>query len=217
MRDVEIRLDRAGAIEVIVLDAGGAAFAGAQLLVLDLSQVTSGQAGYWLEPTPVGVTGGDGRATLRGDLYGGRPLFVVAPDRALTIGWLPTGGAGGSNATSTVQLSVEPPSAFPGLAVSDASGHPLRVEWLAFSRNGIPIPRRILEFLAQANRLSSSGFIVGPASQPMSIWPAYFSSGDYSVSYVVADKETHRPRAIDLGLIHLPSAERIELRAMLAP
>lgn len=212
LKDLEIVLDRARTLNVLVVGVDGSPLPAASVLVLERLPAP-GQPGFWHEPTLAGVTTTDGLLSLPGDRFGGRPFYVVAPHLALYVGWLPTAAGGNASEPQRIDVQMNPPFPIPGIRVLSASGDPQNTSWLGFEKNGVPIPMKILQELAAANGVPPGGFFAGDAN----IGPSYFGPGEYSVGYIVTDKETRLIKTVPLGAIRLPTTEAVVLRAMFIP
>ncbi|MCL4810637.1 MAG: hypothetical protein KJ062_22995, partial [Thermoanaerobaculia bacterium] len=207
-----LALDASRGLSVRVLGASGSPVGGASVFVLEHS-ISTNQPAYWLEPTLAGVTAEDGRLQLRGDRFGGRPMYVVGPGSGLFVGWLPSAIAARGSEAESIDVALSPPSTSPGVSVVTASGRFALPSWILFEKQGIPVPARILFDLARANGLILDSFFTDEES----FLSRYLGPGEYAVSYLVHDRKLGALRAVPLGAMTLPAADRTEFRAMFIP
>lgn len=206
-----LRLEKASAVWLRVVDVGGRAVGSAKAFVPE-----PGPFGNAFESRVAlaGVTGPDGRLELPGDELGGSPVFVVAEGRALGVARLSASRCG-AGCETTVELRQ--PGAFPGATATSASGRALPPNGLVFSYAGIPLPFALLEHVAAANGFGPAGFFAGDGEWAMNLFPGYLAPGDYEVGYLIGSKTTRRLKAVPAGYLRLPSAELVELRVHSVP
>lgn len=211
LKDVVLRLERAGQIRVTSSDGAGRPVAGVTLMALP---ALLWNPDYGTPLTPLGTTGPDGQLDVRGDLYGGLPVFAFGAGWALSMERLP--GANSCADGCQASISLHPPAGFPGLRVTSASGAPLRPQGVIFYKAGVPIVGEAIAGVLEVNGVDVSSLFAGSDADALNLLPAYLGQGDYQIEYAARSQAgvyTHIP----LGWIHLPSAEPVELRAMTQP
>jgi len=214
-REVTIRLDRTDLI-LLRVNSGSGPAAGARVLAQPLeSQSATDARAYWATPELLGETGADGELGIRGDIYGGRAIFVVAPGSALSLSRLPSGKACDANPEACrVDVALSPPMVFPGVRLLSASGKALPAQWLVFSRDGIAVSAPVVEETYHANGLPVGSGTAGGGG--LSTFPSLLEPGSYAVSFISFTK-SHTPRATPVGFITVPSGTEVALRAMKLP
>lgn len=215
--EVLIKLDRGNIVLVRVRRGTGSPARAARLFAQAADSPVSNDAkAYWSEPDFLGETGEDGELSVRGDLYGGRSLFVVAPGCALAMSRLPTGTRCDSEGSCLLEVETNPPSVFPGVKLRSASGAVLPPQWIVYSKDGVAIPATIIAEVYRLNGLQPGAGNVG-GLDGKSVFPSLLEPGIYFASFVVFSREGRIPKAVPVGAVTVPSNEDVVLRAMKIP
>lgn len=211
MRRVDVLLEGSQDIVLAAVDEKDVPVAGAAVLILASPLSFYSGFGRVGAVATAGSTDSQGEIRLRGDRYGGRPAFVIAPGRALAMEILPAPTSCDRAEDCRVPVRVRAPSGFAGLVVRNESGKPLSPQGLSFSRRGIPIPWQVLKEV-----LSANGLPVDAPAVPLDVRVAsLLPEGGYVVTtmHLKPDAKTKKDvwTLANVGIFTIPSLERIEL------
>jgi hypothetical protein len=211
MRRVDVLLEGSQDIVLAAVDEKDVPVAGAAVLILASPLSFYSGFGRVGAVATAGSTDSQGEIRLRGDRYGGRPAFVIAPGRALAMEILPALTSCDRAEDCRVPVRVRAPSGFAGLVVRNESGKPLSPQGLSFSRRGIPIPWQVLKEV-----LSANGLPVDAPAVPLDVRVAsLLPEGGYVVTtmHLKPDAKTKKDvwTLANVGIFTIPSLERIEL------
>lgn len=211
VRHVDVLVDGSQDLVLVTADEDDAPIAGAAVLILTSPLSFYSGPGRVGAVATAGSTDSQGEIRLSGDQYGGRPAFFIAPGRALGIETLPAPVSCDRAEDCRVRVRVRAPSVFAGLVVRSESGKPVSLDWLSFSRRGIPIPWQVLKDV-----LSANGLPVDAPSAPLDVRVAsLLPEGGYSVTTMHRKPDPKTKRDVwtpaNVGSFTLPSLERIEL------
>jgi hypothetical protein len=211
VRHVDVLVKGSQDFVLVATDENDTPVAGAAVLILASPLSYYAGVGRGGAVATAGSTDSQGEISIRGDRYGGMPAFVIAPGRALAIEILPAPVSCDRAEDCRVRVALRAPSPFAGLVVRSESGKPVSLDWLWFSRRGIPIPWQVLKDV-----LSANGLPVDAPSTPLDVRVAsLLPEGGYFVTTMHRKPDPKTKRDVwthaNVGSFTLPSLERIEL------
>jgi hypothetical protein len=217
MRHVDVLVDGSQDILLAAADESDAPVAGAAVLILTSPLSFYSSVGRMGAVATAGSTDSQGEIRLRGDRYGGRPAFLIAPGRALAMEILPAPTSCDRPEDCRVRVRVRAPAGFAGLVVRNESGKPLSPQQLSLARRGVPIPWQVLREV-----LSANGLAVDAPAVPLELRvAALLPEGGYVVTtvHLKPDPKTKKNMwtLANVGSFTVPSLEKVELLDADAP
>jgi len=208
---VEIALDPSTDLVLALRDEEGKPVAGAAGLALDAPLGYYTGEGPDATPTRLGLSDESGQLRVAGENFGGKPVFLLAPGRAVALVELPMPSSCEQPADCRVDVLIRRPSAFAGLSIRTESGSPVYRVRLTFRRGNIPVPLLVLNAA-----LALNGLTPVRGGSPLEVSEAaYLPDGTYSVTtwHLATDEATKKNRAVktSLGSFSVPSLQRVEL------
>lgn len=208
---VEIALDPSTDLVLALRDEDGTPVAGGAGLALDAPLGYYTGEGPAATPTRIGPSDESGQIRVSGENFGGKPVFLTARGRALSLVVLPMPSSCDQPADCRVDVPIRRPSAFAGLSIRTESGTPVHRVRLTFRRGNIPVPLLVLNAA-----LALNGLTPAQSGSPLEVREAaYLPDGTYSVTtwHFAIDEATKKNRAVmtSLGFFTVPSLERVEL------
>ncbi len=211
VKQIETSLDPSKEIVLAAVDDGGRPVEGAGAFVLTgplASYMGVGMAGTVAR---AGATDEAGEMRLAGEAYGGHPIFLVAPGRAIAMALVPSPASCDRPEDCRLVVTVRRPSAFAGLTLRNESGKPIALPYVTFLLDGIPVPNQVL-----AAALAVNGIAPEADAMPIVVRRAAFlPPGRYTVStpHAAVDSGTKKEvwTAAVVGFFFVPSFEPVEL------
>ncbi len=136
------------------VDDGGRPVEGARAFVLTgplASYMGVGMAGTVAR---AGATDEAGEMRLEGETYGGHPILLVAPGRAIAMALVPSPASCDRPEDCRLVVTVRRPSAFAGLTLRNESGKPIALPYVTFLLDGIPVPNQVLAAALAVNGIA---------------------------------------------------------------